>query len=92
MGRQRAVGRVYISYLDQPTQPSLTSSTDQRVRGSAGPLAIWAGMIVLYFVWGSTYIGIRLAVESIPPFLMAGIRFVIAVSYTHLTLPTIYSV
>ena len=35
-------------------------------------------MIVLYFVWGSTYIGIRLAVESIPPFLMAGVRFLIA--------------
>lgn len=51
---------------------------DLRVRGSAGSTAIWAGMIVLYFVWGSTYIGIRFADESIPPFLMAGVRFLVA--------------
>ncbi len=35
-------------------------------------------MLVLYFVWGSTYIAIRLAVETIPPFLMAGHRFLVA--------------
>ena len=29
-------------------------------------------------MWGSTYIGIRLGVETIPPFLMAAIRFLIA--------------
>ncbi|HEY7001374.1 MAG TPA: EamA family transporter [Candidatus Udaeobacter sp.] len=32
----------------------------------------------LYLVWGSTYLGIRFAIESIPPFLMAGARFLIA--------------
>ena len=32
----------------------------------------------IYLVWGSTYLAIRYAVESIPPFLMAGTRFVIA--------------
>jgi drug/metabolite transporter (DMT)-like permease len=53
-------------------------SPDQRVRGHASPLAIWGGMFILYFVWGSTYIGIRLADESIPPFLMAGSRFLVA--------------
>jgi drug/metabolite transporter (DMT)-like permease len=41
-------------------------------------MAILAGMLVLYFVWGSTYIAIRLAVETIPPFLMAGSRFLVA--------------
>ena len=56
----------------------LSRAADERVRGHAGPLAIWAGMFVLYFVWGSTYIGIRLADESIPPFLMAGVRFLVA--------------
>lgn len=39
---------------------------------------VWLGMLVLYVVWGSTYLGIALAVESIPPFVMAAIRFVIA--------------
>jgi drug/metabolite transporter (DMT)-like permease len=32
----------------------------------------------LYLVWGSTYLGIRFAIESIPPFLMAGARFLMA--------------
>lgn len=41
-------------------------------------MAIWAGLLTLYFVWGSTYIGIRIGVETIPPFLMAAIRFLIA--------------
>lgn len=34
--------------------------------------------MVLYVVWGSTYLAIRVAVETMPPFLMAGTRFVLA--------------
>lgn len=34
--------------------------------------------LLVCIVWGSTYLGIRVAVESLPPFLMAGVRFVIA--------------
>jgi drug/metabolite transporter (DMT)-like permease len=33
---------------------------------------------ILYLVWGSTYLGIRIAVETLPPFLLAGSRFVLA--------------
>lgn len=33
---------------------------------------------IIYFVWGTSYMGIRMAIESIPPFLMAGSRFMIA--------------
>src|ERR1019366_3995195 len=69
---------MYAAHLDQPTEPSLAEGNYLRVRSSAGPLAIWLGLLVLYFVWGSTYIGIRLAHESIPPFLMAGTRFLMA--------------
>ena len=32
----------------------------------------------IYIIWGSSYLGIRVAIETIPPFLMAGVRFVIA--------------
>ncbi|MEG3190858.1 drug/metabolite exporter YedA [Lysobacter sp. D1-1-M9] len=35
------------------------------------PLAL----LTLYLVWGSTYLGIRFALESYPPFLLAGVRF-----------------
>lgn len=36
------------------------------------------GLLALYVIWGSTYLGIRFALESYPPFLLAGIRFLCA--------------
>jgi drug/metabolite transporter (DMT)-like permease len=39
---------------------------------------IVAAFAVVYVVWGSTYLAIRYAVETLPPFLMAGTRFVLA--------------
>lgn len=32
----------------------------------------------IYLIWGTTYLAIRIAVETIPPFLMAGTRFIVA--------------
>ena len=40
--------------------------------------AIGAALAAVYFFWGTTYLAIRVAVETIPPFLMASIRFLIA--------------
>lgn len=34
--------------------------------------------LAIYIIWGSTYLAIRYAVETIPPFLMAGVRFLVA--------------
>src|SRR5439155_13886491 len=34
--------------------------------------------LAIYLVWGSTYLAIRIAIESIPPLTMAGLRFLIA--------------
>ena len=44
----------------------------------ASPVLIWAAILILYVVWGSTYLAIRVAVETIPPFVMGAIRFSIA--------------
>ncbi|CDF86421.1 Uncharacterized inner membrane transporter yedA [Pseudomonas knackmussii B13] len=41
-------------------------------------LTLVAAFFALYFIWGSTYLVIRIGVESWPPMLMAGCRFVIA--------------
>ena len=41
-------------------------------------LSIWSGMLAIYIAWGSTYLAIRFAVETMPPFLMAASRFLIA--------------
>ena len=53
-----------------------SSATEPR-RGPSR-LALSANLAVIYVVWGSTYLGIAIAIESIPPFLMATIRFAIA--------------
>ena len=37
-----------------------------------------AGFAAIYLIWGTTYLGIRFAIDTIPPFLMGGIRFVFA--------------
>ena len=42
-------------------------------------LAIGMALVALYIIWGSTYLGLRFALEGgFPPFLMLGIRFVTA--------------
>src|ERR1700737_2649891 len=46
----------------------------------AKPKRIWiiVAFAALYIIWGSTYLGILFAIQSIPPFLMAGARFFLA--------------
>jgi len=39
---------------------------------------IWIALWMVYILWGSTYLGIELAGETMPPFFGAGIRFLIA--------------
>ncbi|MGH2509840.1 MAG: drug/metabolite exporter YedA, partial [Ktedonobacteraceae bacterium] len=41
-------------------------------------LTIILALITLYIIWGTTYLAQRIALDSFPPFLLAGIRFVIA--------------
>jgi drug/metabolite transporter (DMT)-like permease len=53
-------------------------STTIAVQKQASPAAIWAGMISIYIAWGSTYLAMRFAIQTIPPFLMAASRFLIA--------------
>ena len=43
----------------------------------SGPL-LWVCLGVLYTVWGSTYLAIKIAIRTIPPFLMASTRFLVA--------------
>jgi drug/metabolite transporter (DMT)-like permease len=59
----------------------------QTSTGSAGqpgkarrPAAVraWAALLVVWVVWGSTYIAIRVGDESMPPFVMSGVRYLIA--------------
>jgi drug/metabolite transporter (DMT)-like permease len=46
------------------------------LRDSRTPLI--AAFTAVYLIWGSTYLAIRFAIETMPPFTMAGVRFVVA--------------
>lgn len=48
---------------------------DRRTPTSA---AVWGALGTVYVVWGSTYLAIRVAIETMPPLLMASVRFLIA--------------
>lgn len=47
---------------------------------------IYLAFAAVYLIWGSTYLAIRFAVETIPPFMMAGTRFLLAGAVLYLSL------
>jgi drug/metabolite transporter (DMT)-like permease len=63
--RERAAG--------VPAAPAALSRTPE-------PAAwrVWSCLAIVYVVWGSTYLAIRIMVETVPPLLGAGVRFVLA--------------
>jgi len=62
--------------LDQPTIPN--DRPRALALGVPPALLVWTAILILYVVWGSTYLGIRVAVATIPPFVLAATRFAIA--------------
>jgi drug/metabolite transporter (DMT)-like permease len=52
--------------------------TTTTVRAHASPARIWAALWAVYIIWGTTYLAIRVANETLPPLVAAGVRFAIA--------------
>lgn len=47
-------------------------------KAPVSPLLVIIAFAAVYLIWGSTYLGIALAIQSIPPMIMAGSRFLLA--------------
>lgn len=47
-------------------------------RPAAAPILVALAFLAVYLVWGSTYLAITFVVQTIPPFLMAGARFLVS--------------
>ena len=45
---------------------------------TASTAAVWTALVTVYLVWGSTYLGIRVVVETMPPLVAMGVRFIAA--------------
>jgi drug/metabolite transporter (DMT)-like permease len=56
----------------------ITKSASSFETASPNPLLVLTALLTVYVIWGSTYLGIRLAIASIPPFFMAGTRYLAA--------------
>lgn len=65
-----------------------SSLADSSMQKPQHPLYIVIlAFIAIYLVWGSTYLFVAYAVEEVPPFMMAGIRFLIASSLIFIFSP-----
>jgi drug/metabolite transporter (DMT)-like permease len=65
------------------TQLTSDATSGSRQRATApgnyrAGLSAWAALLVVWLVWGSTYLAIRVADRSIPPFAMAAARYLTA--------------
>jgi len=47
-------------------------------RLAAPTASVWAALGAIYLIWGATYLAMEIAMESLPPFLMASLRFLAA--------------
>jgi len=56
----------------------MPSAAPAPVKRAPSSLALWANLAVVYVIWGSTYFGIAIAIKTMPPFLMASVRFALA--------------
>src|SRR5262245_12176024 len=57
---------------------ALAAPTQSSAKSQPSTELVVAAFAAVYVIWGSTYLGIRLAINSIPPLLMAGFRFLLA--------------
>lgn len=51
--------------------------------GHPSRLKVVLAFAAIYIIWGSTYLAIKFAIQTIPPFLMAGARFLVAGSVLY---------
>src|ERR1700722_16210249 len=80
----RCMAVIYPQLSILPLAPSAAPGDDGGMINSGTALDTptrvksWIALGIVYLVWGSTYLAIRVGVEHLPPLLMAGTRYVIA--------------
>src|SRR5258707_2848133 len=69
------------------SQDAQASKNTQNTQAPSGNrFLIILSMVALYFLWGTTYLAMRIGLLGFPPFLMAGIRFLLAGSILYTVL------
>ena len=57
---------------------SIVSPSGTASDSGAPTWLVWLALGIVYVVWGSTYLAIRVTVETLPPLLTGGVRFIAA--------------
>jgi len=96
-GSDDSAGMDFINSQSTGTQQEQVQATDNEVKtsltrhGVAGTavrnrLLVLLSLFSLYLIWGGTYLAMRIGLEGFPPFILSGIRFLVAGSilYTFL--------
>ncbi|HEX8647525.1 MAG TPA: EamA family transporter [Thermoleophilaceae bacterium] len=63
-----------------------TASATAPARTGVPAWQVWTGLGIVYVVWGSTYLAIRVLVETMPPLLSGGVRFSLAGAILYVVL------
>jgi drug/metabolite transporter (DMT)-like permease len=66
---------VSLSNAPAPERTAVTLTAEPQ---PAPARTVWIALAVVYVAWGSTYLGIRVMDRTIPPFLGAGVRYLVA--------------
>src|SRR6266513_2776975 len=61
-----------------PAEVAQTLGRQARERAATPAARIWLALGTVYVLWGSTYLGIKYAIETIPPLMMGSLRFIAA--------------
>jgi drug/metabolite transporter (DMT)-like permease len=67
-----------LEYRNPPASCGVSRHMSAVTDRISRPWLVWIALWTVYIVWGSTYLAIRVSVETLPPLLAAGVRFVIA--------------
>jgi drug/metabolite transporter (DMT)-like permease len=59
-------------------QPKTAGASAPRQSSARTKILVFVAFAAVYLVWGSTYLAIRVGIESFPPFVLAGVRHLIA--------------
>jgi drug/metabolite transporter (DMT)-like permease len=69
-----------------PSLDAPTPGPQSGIKGAPPGWLVWTALSIVYLVWGSTYLAIRVTVETLPPLLTAGARFLVAGGIAYLFL------
>jgi drug/metabolite transporter (DMT)-like permease len=65
-------------WVAQPDAPPTVRAEERTSSVRRASLVAWICLLIVYVVWGSTYLAIKVGVETMPPLLMAAVRNLVA--------------